>query len=124
METQLINEFRTIREFSENLGSAVSIFGSARAGTATPSYRLAYDVAAMLAASKYSVLSGGGPGVVRAAKAGARSAGFSAKLSPAEGAVRISGYAPGQSDSPMLDRSYSLVGLLMSLTQEDGCDAI
>ena len=123
MEFQLINEFRTIREFSENLGSAVSIFGSARADTATPSYQLAYDGAAMLAAVKYSAQSGGGPGVMRAAKSGARSAGFSAKLFPAEGAVRISEYAPGQSDSPMLDRSYSLVDLPMSLTQEDGRDA-
>lgn len=50
------------------------------------------------------------------------SAGFSAKLFPEAGAVRISGYAPGQSDSPMLDRSDLLAGLLMSLTQEDGSD--
>ena len=75
MEIQLINEFRTIREFSENLGPAVSILGSARSGPATPPCRLAYDVAALLAAARYSVLSGGGPGVMRAANAGARSVG-------------------------------------------------
>ena len=75
MEIQLINEFRTIREFSERLGPAVSIFGSARAGPDTPPCQLAYDVAALLAAARYSVLSGGGPGVMRAANAGARSDG-------------------------------------------------
>lgn len=75
MEIRLINEFRTIAAFSERLGPAVSIFGSARASPATPSYQLAYDVAALLAAARYSVLSGGGPGVMRAANAGARSVG-------------------------------------------------
>ena len=75
MEIQLINEFRTIREFSENLGPAVSILGSARAGPATPPCQLAYDVAALLAAARCSVLCGGGPGVMRAANAGARSVG-------------------------------------------------
>ncbi|MYA88101.1 MAG: hypothetical protein F4X97_06565 [Boseongicola sp. SB0662_bin_57] len=51
------------------------------------------------------------------------SAGFSAKLFPEEGVMRMSGHAPGRSDSPMLDRSDSLADLLMSLTQEDVCDA-
>ena len=75
MEIQLINEFRTIREFSENLGPAVSILGSARSGPAAPPCQLAYDVAALLAAARCSVLCGGGPGVMRAANAGARSVG-------------------------------------------------
>ena len=75
MEIKLVNEFRTIREFSENLGPAASILGSARTSPAAPACQPAYDVAALRAAARCSVLSGGGPGVMRAANAGARSVG-------------------------------------------------
>ena len=75
LEIELINEFRTIEKFAKELGPAVSIFGSARTGPATPSYQLAYDIAALLAVARYSILSGGGPGIMRAANAGAQSVG-------------------------------------------------
>lgn len=75
MEVQLINEFRAIEEFSEGLEQSVSIFGSARAIEGSQPYRLAYDVAALLASSGFAVLTGGGRGVMRAANAGAKSVG-------------------------------------------------
>jgi len=57
------------------LGPAVSVFGSARAKPGTPEYELAQSVATGLATAEYTVITGGGPGIMEAANKGAADAG-------------------------------------------------
>jgi uncharacterized protein (TIGR00730 family) len=57
------------------IGPAVSIFGSARTGTDDPEYALARRTAGLLGAAGFSVITGGGPGIMEAANRGARDAG-------------------------------------------------
>jgi uncharacterized protein (TIGR00730 family) len=57
------------------LGPAVSVFGSARAQPGTADYELAEQVGAALAGAGYAVITGGGPGLMSAANAGALRAG-------------------------------------------------
>ncbi len=57
------------------LGPAVSVFGSARAKPGTPEYELAQSVATGLATAGYTVITGGGPGIMEAANKGAADAG-------------------------------------------------
>jgi uncharacterized protein (TIGR00730 family) len=54
---------------------AVSIFGSARANPDSPDYTAAHAVAEALGRAGFSVITGGGPGVMEAANRGARDAG-------------------------------------------------
>lgn len=71
--------FKIMGEFVEgidslhNLGPAVSIFGSARTQPEHPYYKKAYDLAALFAQNGYSVITGGGPGIMEAANKGAAS---------------------------------------------------
>ena len=73
--------FRIIAEFVEGfemlakIPPAVAIFGSARALPGSPAYEKAQAVAALLARNGYSVITGGGPGVMEAANKGASEAG-------------------------------------------------
>ena len=73
--------FRIMAEFVEGfetLGKippAVAIFGSARALSGSDSYEKAEAIAALLARNGYSVITGGGPGVMEAANKGAAEAG-------------------------------------------------
>ncbi len=53
------------------LGRAVSVFGSARTPTSDRMYRLANDLGGQLARAGYSVITGGGPGIMEAANRGA-----------------------------------------------------
>ena len=53
----------------------VSIFGSARALDGSPEYELTRAVAACLGRQGYSIITGGGPGLMEAANRGARDAG-------------------------------------------------
>jgi uncharacterized protein (TIGR00730 family) len=73
--------FRIMAEFVDSfeemsrLGTAVSIFGSARTSPADPWYEKAYRTAWRLAEHKYAVITGGGPGIMEAANKGATEAG-------------------------------------------------
>jgi uncharacterized protein (TIGR00730 family) len=75
MYSGVVQELRAVHEVSQNLGAAVSIFGSARISSASPEFALARAVAYGLAGQGYAVISGGGPGIMRAALEGARAAG-------------------------------------------------
>ncbi|MGA6993590.1 MAG: TIGR00730 family Rossman fold protein [Candidatus Deferrimicrobiaceae bacterium] len=70
--------FRIMSEFVEgfealrSVGPAVSIFGSARAKRSEWSYKTASKVAETLSRKGYSVISGGGGGIMEAANRGAK----------------------------------------------------
>ena len=69
--------FRIISEFTEgidrlsSLGYAVSIFGSARLAPENPHYLQAEEIAKRLTKEKFSIITGGGPGIMEAANKGA-----------------------------------------------------
>src|SRR5881398_4005772 len=73
--------FRIMAEFVEGfevmaaVGRAVSIFGSARTRPDDPMYRAAEETARLLAKAGFSVITGGGPGIMEAANKGAFEAG-------------------------------------------------
>ncbi len=72
--------FRIISEFTEgfdklaDIGFAISIFGSARLSSDNPFYQQAYQIANRLANENFSIITGGGPGVMEAANKGATEA--------------------------------------------------
>ena len=53
----------------------VTVFGSARFRVGHPYYEMARDLGRSLAAAKYAVMTGGGPGIMEAANRGAKEAG-------------------------------------------------
>ena len=57
------------------LGSAVSVFGSARVRPGSADYQRAERIGAGLAQAGYAVITGGGPGIMEAANKGATNAG-------------------------------------------------
>ena len=57
------------------VGPCVTVFGSARFGEDHPSYPLAREMGARLARLGFTVMTGGGPGLMEAANRGAREAG-------------------------------------------------
>lgn len=73
--------FRIMAEFVEGfesldqLGTAVSIFGSARAKPDEPHYKAAVETAALFAKAGFAVITGGGPGIMEAANKGCYDAG-------------------------------------------------
>jgi len=73
--------FRILSEFIEgfdelsDIGPAVSIFGSARFDKNDRYYKETYKVAALLAKNGYTIITGGGPGLMEAANKGAASNG-------------------------------------------------
>lgn len=62
-------------ETLSSLEPAVTIFGSARCRPDDKYYRMAEELAGMLAREGYSVITGGGPGIMEAANKGAFEAG-------------------------------------------------
>ena len=59
----------------EDLGPAISIFGSARTPEDHPEYAAARELGRRLGERGYSIITGGGPGAMEAANRGARDAG-------------------------------------------------
>jgi uncharacterized protein (TIGR00730 family) len=91
-----INGFRALHFF----GPCVTVFGSARLGEDHPAYAVGRDVGRRLSALGFTVMTGGGPGLMEAANRGAkdnggRSVGCNIRL-PIE-----------QDPNPYLDRSVS-----------------
>ncbi|RSZ56412.1 TIGR00730 family Rossman fold protein [Massilia atriviolacea] len=79
MHTTILRELDSIEQTLGRIGPAVSIFGSARIAPGSAVYALAYDIAERLSNLGYTVISGGGPGIMRAANEGA-SAGASQSI--------------------------------------------
>jgi uncharacterized protein (TIGR00730 family) len=73
--------FRIISEFTEgfealsDLGFAVTLFGSARTQPDDLYYRKAQELSQRLAAEKFAIITGGGPGIMAAANKGAKEGG-------------------------------------------------
>jgi uncharacterized protein (TIGR00730 family) len=73
--------FRIISEFVEgfealrNIRPAITIFGSARVQSDAPDYQLARKIAYSLSKKGYTIVTGGGPGIMEAANLGATEAG-------------------------------------------------
>ena len=68
---ELLRGFRALHF----IGPCVTVFGSARFGEHHPYYALARDIGASLAKAGFTVMTGGGPGIMEAANRGAREAG-------------------------------------------------
>lgn len=69
--TECIRGFRALHF----VGPCVTVFGSARFGEDHPSYQLARQVGRELANGGFTVMTGGGPGIMEAANRGAKEAG-------------------------------------------------
>ncbi len=71
---RIMSEFIDGFEMLSQVGPAVSIFGSARAKRNSENYKLAEEIAYLLAKEGYAIITGGGPGVMEAANKGAKKA--------------------------------------------------
>jgi uncharacterized protein (TIGR00730 family) len=69
---EIIAEFVTATETLQSIQPAVAIFGSARITPEHPYYQVAEDIARRLSDAGFSVISGGGPGIMEAANKGAK----------------------------------------------------
>jgi uncharacterized protein (TIGR00730 family) len=67
-------ELQTGFDRLSHIGRAVSIFGSARTARTDPMYELARETAAALGRAGFSIITGGGPGIMEAANRGAHEA--------------------------------------------------
>lgn len=72
---RIMSEFVDGFEVLSNIGQAVSIFGSARARQDSKFYKMAQEVAFLIAKAGYAVITGSGPGLMEAANKGAQRAG-------------------------------------------------
>lgn len=68
---EIIAEFVGATERLKKITPAVTIFGSARTPVDHPYYKLTEEVARLLSEAGFSVISGGGPGIMEAANKGA-----------------------------------------------------
>jgi uncharacterized protein (TIGR00730 family) len=78
---ELLILFRVMRDFLRGfrtlhfVGPCVTVFGSARTQPGSPHYELARQVGGGIARLGFTVMTGGGPGIMEAANRGAREAG-------------------------------------------------
>ncbi len=72
---RIMGEFVDGFEALADVGPAVTIFGSARVGADDPLYQTAVDVARTLGEAGFTIITGGGPGIMEAGNRGAREAG-------------------------------------------------
>jgi uncharacterized protein (TIGR00730 family) len=81
LHTDTWRVFRIMGEFVQgfedlaHITNGVSVFGSARTPTTHPEYKAAQETGGLLAQAGYSVITGGGPGIMEAANRGAFEAG-------------------------------------------------
>src|SRR5437588_8370579 len=81
LHTDTWRVFRIMGEFVQgfedlaHITNGVSVFGSARTPIDHPEYKAAQETGALLARAGYSVITGGGPGIMEAANRGAFEAG-------------------------------------------------
>ncbi|MFC5281212.1 TIGR00730 family Rossman fold protein [Arcanobacterium canis] len=71
IQSEFVEGFGALAE----VGPAVSVFGSARTDVDSPYYSIAREVGKSLASEGFAVITGGGPGAMEAANAGAKEAG-------------------------------------------------
>ncbi len=67
----IMSEFVSATERLNQIHPAVSVFGSARTRPGQPYYKLTEEIARLLSDAGFSVISGGGPGIMEAANKGA-----------------------------------------------------
>jgi uncharacterized protein (TIGR00730 family) len=72
---RISDELRTGFARLSHVGKAVSIFGSARTSREDPMYARARETSAALGRAGFSIITGGGPGIMEAGNRGARDAG-------------------------------------------------
>ncbi len=72
---RIMSEFVDSIEQLSEIPKAVSIVGSTRITPSDPLYQQAYDIAGKLAKEGFSIITGGGPGIMEAANKGAKDAG-------------------------------------------------
>ncbi len=72
---RIISEFIDGYNFITNLHNEVTVFGSARTKKTSKYYRMAVELGRMLGDAGYTVVTGGGPGIMEAANKGAWEAG-------------------------------------------------
>ncbi len=71
---RIVSEFVDGFETMMRIGPSVSIFGSARLPPEDPYYRLAVETAKQVTKRGFSIITGGGPGIMEAANKGAQEA--------------------------------------------------
>jgi uncharacterized protein (TIGR00730 family) len=71
---RIMAEFVDSFETMSHVGSAVTVFGSARTPPTDPYYQASVELARLLAGHKLAVVTGGGPGIMEAANRGAAEA--------------------------------------------------
>ncbi|MFA5355832.1 MAG: TIGR00730 family Rossman fold protein [Candidatus Omnitrophota bacterium] len=72
---RIMSEFVDGFEVLSEIGKAVSIFGSGRVKSGNKYYKIAEEIAYLLAKEGYAVITGSGPGIMEASNKGAKRAG-------------------------------------------------
>ena len=72
---RIMSEFVEGFEILSKVGKAVSLFGSSRSQVTNKYYKLAEEIAYLLAREGYAIITGSGPGIMEAANKGAKRAG-------------------------------------------------
>ncbi|MDO4254102.1 MAG: TIGR00730 family Rossman fold protein [Kocuria sp.] len=71
IQSEFVDGFDTL----SRLGPAISVFGSARTPESSPEYAMGREVGRQLGEAGYTVMTGGGPGIMEAANRGAHDVG-------------------------------------------------